>query len=79
MITVRRRTISTDKAAHLARLEAVHQEVARIVSTGHCPKCGRKLKQNLSIAGWWQCSQFGAIGFRADAEQPSCDWQGFTR
>jgi ribosomal protein L37AE/L43A len=61
-----------------AALDAHRAEVREIVATGICPKCGRKLRSNLSLAGWWQCSQFGAIGFRADAGQPSCDWQGFT-
>jgi len=66
-------------AASNARLEAIHAEVRRIVSTGKCPTCGRKLRQNLSITGWWQCSQLGAVGFRAEADQPSCGWQGFTQ
>lgn len=67
-----------EKADRAERLERARQEVVRIVQTGHCPQCGRRLRQNLSMSGWWQCSQFGAVGFRADAEQPSCDWQGFT-
>lgn len=74
----RRRKVSADQLAQVARLEAARQEVCRIVAAGVCPQCGRKLRQNLALTGWWQCSQFGAIGFRADAEQPSCDWQGFT-
>ena len=36
------------------------------------------LRRNLSMAGWWQCAQLGAVGFRADASRPSCSWQGFT-
>lgn len=73
-----RRKLSSDQLARALRLEDARQEVIRIVATGVCPQCGRKLRQNLSLTGWWQCSQFGAVGFRADAEQPSCDWQGFT-
>lgn len=49
-----------------------------IVQQGVCPDCGRKLKRNLALAGWWQCEQFGAEGFRADPNQPSCDFQTFT-
>jgi hypothetical protein len=30
------------------------------------------------LTGWWQCSQYGAEGFRADSTKPSCGWQGFT-
>lgn len=64
--------------ARTARMDAAREEVKRAVATGRCPKCGRTLKRNLSMAGWWQCEQFGAVGFRADATQPSCEWQGFT-
>ena len=66
-------------AASAARLEAIHAEVWQVVKSGKCPTCGRKLRNNLSITGWWQCSQLGAVGFRAEADQPSCDWQGFTQ
>jgi hypothetical protein len=65
------------KARTLRILQAVASTLA-IVQAGVCPICGRALKRNLSIAGWWQCSQFGAVGFRKDPEQPACDWQGFT-
>lgn len=53
-------------------------EARRIVSTGCCPQCGAKLRRNLAITGWWQCSQYGAEGFRADSSKPSCSWQTFT-
>jgi len=43
-----------------------------------CPKCGWTVRRNNSINGWIQCGQFGAVGFRDDANIPSCDWQGFT-
>jgi ribosomal protein L37AE/L43A len=62
------------QAARDARL-AYERE---IVATGKCPDCGRPIRRNLALAGWWQCSQLGAVGFRADATQPSCDWQTFT-
>lgn len=77
--TVQKRaaTRAANKAS-TARMEAARAETARAVATGRCPKCGRTLKRNTAMAGWWQCEQFGAVGFRADATQPSCDWQGFT-
>ena len=60
------------------RMKEAHAEVRRVVATGACPKCGRKLRRNWSLTGWWQCEQLGAPGFRADPSQPPCDWQGFT-
>ena len=71
----------TTKAAKLAisqKHEAAHAEARAIVATGKCPRCSRKLRHNNSIRGWWQCSQLGAVGFRADASQPSCEFQTFT-
>lgn len=73
----RTETRAANKAAQ-ARMEAARAEVRRAVATGRCPTCGRELRRNTSMAGWYQCSQYGAVGFRADASQPSCDWQGFT-
>lgn len=65
-------------AAQNARMEAARLEAQKIVATGKCPCCGRGLKRNWSMAGWWQCVQFGAVGFRQDASQPSCTFQTFT-
>lgn len=59
-------------------LADIHREVQSIVSTGRCPLCGSRLRRNLALAGWWQCSQFGAVGFRQDDRKPDCSWQGFT-
>lgn len=67
-----------ERAAHKQKMDRIHAETLEIVKTGCCPVCGRALKQNLSITGWWQCSQFGAVTRRADPTQPSCNWQGFT-
>lgn len=54
-------------------------EAARIiVANNKCPKCGRRLKHNGSIFGWWQCEQFGAPQFRAEPDKPSCNFQCFT-
>jgi hypothetical protein len=80
MLTAAQKRTSTraaNKASH-ARMEAARAEVRRAVATGRCPKCARELRRNSSMAGWWQCSQYGAVGFRVDAAQPPCDWQGFT-
>jgi hypothetical protein len=60
-------------------IEAMQAETRRVVASGACPLCGSALKQNLSLAGWWQCEQLGAETHRARPQEPSCDWQGFTR
>jgi hypothetical protein len=66
--------IATENAAKRAiRCEEVRQALEH-----GCPCCRAKIKRNLSLTGWWQCSQFGAVGFRADATKPSCSWQTFT-
>lgn len=50
---------------------------AAVVATGKCPECGQALRRNLSLAGWWQCSGFGAEGFRATGST-KCSFQTFT-
>jgi hypothetical protein len=62
------------KTKHDARIA----EAVRIVNTGVCPTCGAGLRRNLALTGWWQCSQLGAEGFRADSNKPSCSFQTFT-
>jgi hypothetical protein len=69
--------IAQNKAS-AARMLAARAAALAVVATGKCPNCRAKLRRNSSIAGWWQCSQLGAVGFRADPALPSCDWQGFT-
>lgn len=64
--------------ASQARMALAKEDARRAVATGRCPKCGREVRRNSSMTGWIQCSQFGAPEFRADAAQPSCEWQGFT-
>ncbi len=49
-----------------------------VVSTGLCPQCQGKLKQNLSITGWWQCLQYGAVTHRADPSKAACSYQTST-
>ena len=61
------------------RLEQIRAETELIVDLGKCPCCGAGLRRNLSLTGWWQCEQFGAVGFRKDSTKTSCSWQGFTR
>jgi hypothetical protein len=75
---MRRMSKTARQAAEFTR-QARFAEARAIVATGKCPCCGRPIRANLSILGWFQCSQYGAVGFRADASQPSCDWQTFTQ
>jgi hypothetical protein len=61
------------------RMEQAYDEAELIVASGRCPTCRAPLRRNSSILGWWQCSQYGAVGFRADNTKPSCSFQTFTR
>ncbi len=61
-----------------ARMAQHRAETAAAVSAGACPCCGRPVRRNSSLAGWYQCEQYGAPAFRKDANAPACDWQGFT-
>jgi ribosomal protein L37AE/L43A len=65
-------------AASLKRIRETQEETRAIVATGKCPQCGRPLRRNWSMTGWWQCVQFGAVGFRENSTQPPCNWQGFV-
>lgn len=58
--------------------DKLYNENKAIVSKGKCPTCGATLRQNLSLTGWWQCSQFGADTHRLDPSKPACDFQCFT-
>ncbi len=60
------------------KLDRIHGESIAIVKTGICPQCGEPLRRNMSMTGWWQCSQYGSVGFRAAAEKPACSFQCFT-
>lgn len=59
-----------------AKTAAINAEIVKAQADG-CPSCGRPIKRNLSLTGWWQCSQFGAEGFRVDSSKPACSWQAF--
>lgn len=78
MDTATRRARAAERKASAARIAAEQAKTNAIVATGKCPECSRKLRRNSSITGWWQCSQFGAVGLRAEADKPPCNWQGFT-
>lgn len=61
-----------------ARMAEEQARVQAIVASGCCPKCGAGLVRNWALTGWWQCGQYGAVGFRKDNSKPACSWQGFT-
>ncbi len=72
------RHASRCRACDEARRQELSAAAAPIIASGKCPKCSRKLRRNLSLAGWFQCGQFGAEQFRTDASQPSCNFQIFA-
>ena len=72
-------TIVLSQLERADRIKAAHEEVQAAVAAGRCPTCGAGLRRNLSLTGWWQCEQLGAVGFRVDPSKPSCSWQGFTQ
>jgi len=78
MTTLERKQRKAERQASADRMAAAKAEARAVVSSGKCPDCGAPLRRNLSLAGWWQCSQYGAVGFRADSNKPACGWQGFT-
>ena len=61
-----------------ARIALAHAEAQAALAANSCPACSRAVKRNLALTGWVSCVQRGAVGFRADSSQPSCEWQGFT-
>ncbi len=75
---VRRKAMPRCDSCEKVRRDARLEEGRKIVAGGTCPRCSRPLKQNLSLQGWYQCVQFGAKGFRKDAESPSCNFQTFV-
>jgi len=75
---VKRKYAHRCDACERERNEKRIAEALAIVQTGACPDCGRPLRRNLALTGWWQCSQHGAEGFRADPSQPACEFQTFT-
>lgn len=63
---------------HKLMFEQATTKAKAIVQNGKCPDCGCGLRRNSTIAGWWQCEQFGAEGFRKDSAKPPCSFQCFT-
>lgn len=43
-----------ERKASAERIAKAQAETRAIVATGKCPLCGRGLKQNLALAGWYQ-------------------------
>lgn len=70
-----RTTRANDATSHMA---ASNLEAADALKHNRCPTCAGPVRSNLALTGWVQCAQFGAVGFRADANRPACNWQGFT-
>lgn len=66
-----------DRDARIEKDRARKAAARATVAAGVCPCCGAGLRRNLSLTGWWQCEQLGAVGFRKDASKPSCSWQTF--
>jgi len=78
MTTMERRARKEEREAAAKRIAEAQAETRRIVKTGACPQCGSKLRRNLSLAGWYQCEQLGAVTHRARPNEAPCSWQGFT-
>lgn len=53
-------------------------ETRKAVEENKCPKCGRNVRRNSKIPGWYQCSQYGGVRVRKEPRLPRCLWQGFT-
>ena len=60
------------------RIEAAHRHSQTVVDANYCPQCGSKIRRNNSLAGWYQCEQYGSDKFRARPQDKPCSWQGFT-
>ena len=73
-----RATRKAERAAWALRHAELCAAAQAEVAKGVCPTCGRKIRRNWALPGWWQCTQFGAVEFRADSTAPACGWQTFT-
>jgi hypothetical protein len=67
-----------DAVKHGNEWRAARAENLKIIAANQCPKCGSGIAPNNSIRGWYQCEQYGSIGFRKDSTKPACNWQVFT-
>ena len=71
------RSVTHCRICEAARRSARFATPSAIVSTGKCPDCGQALRRNNALTGWWQCSGYGAPGFRVDGAR-ECHFQTFT-
>jgi len=71
------RMTKAEKAKIAAERQARNERECAIVRGGNCPQCGAGIRRNLALTGWFQCQQYGAVGFRKDSTKPSCSWQTF--
>lgn len=63
---------------HAARMAEIKAGNSVHVLANRCPDCGAALRRNLSLTGWYECEQRGAVGFRKDASKPSCEFNCFV-
>lgn len=52
--------------------EMLNRELAEVVATGRCPRCGGAIHRNRAMTGLWQCDRL-VDGFRQDGL--ICTWQ----
>ena len=68
----------TCNACHKTRMDKIHTEAREVVKSGICPQCGSALHSNYSMAGWYQCVQYGYMIAGHDTKKPNCNFQCFT-
>lgn len=78
MATMTRSEKAAARKAAQERIDKTQAAARLIVQTGKCPDCGAPLRRNMSMSGWWQCEQLGAVGWRKDSSKPACSFQCFT-
>lgn len=78
MTIEQKRERRAERAAWAAKHAELIAEAIKVVVAGKCPTCGAPLKRNLALPGWFQCEQYGAVGFRKDSTKPACGFQTFT-
>jgi len=66
----------TKESARVYRIKK-QEELQVAIDTNKCPRCGRPIKLS-AIRNWWICSQFGSEDYRAEPQNPPCNWNWFT-
>lgn len=68
------------RAAARERIARAQNEARAHVARGTCPLCGRRLRHNLALTGWWMCGAHGEPSFRLPEyrDQAGCEFQCFT-